>query len=63
VTALQFYGGLPDCPECMDHVDNHPYLVGACASVGIERGKSTAQMFREYIVNYHFGGHETAPHL
>lgn len=54
---LVFVDGLPDCPDCMDHLMTQPHLVGACASVGIEFGKTTQEMFRSYIAGHHFGGH------
>jgi hypothetical protein len=44
-----------DCPKCMAHFDYG--LVGACASVGIEHGKSTRQMLLEYLAAYHTRGH------
>lgn len=48
------------CPECATYLDAHPHLVGACASVGIEHGKSTRQMLREYLATFHDRGHEAA---
>jgi hypothetical protein len=59
---LQWYGdeddklGWPDCDRCQREMD-HPFLVTACASVGIEKGKSTGQMMREYIDSFHIRGH------
>jgi hypothetical protein len=32
-------------------------LVGACASVGIEQGKSTDRMLFEFLAGFHFRGH------
>lgn len=54
---LVFHKGIPDCAACTAHMFDQPMLVEACASVGIEHGKSTAETFREYIGAYHFGGH------
>ncbi len=62
---LQWYGdeggrlGYPDCVECFEHMAQ-PYLVEAAASVGIEAGKSTGQMVREYIDAYHARRHDEA---
>ena len=39
------------CPECLAILDWN--LIGACASVGIERKKSTTQMVSEFMVAYH----------
>jgi hypothetical protein len=60
---LQWYGdeggrlGYPACLECHEHM-MQPYLVEAAASVGIEVGKSTSQMIREYIDDYHARRHK-----
>lgn len=51
---------MPDCPQCMDYAMDQPHLVGACASVGIEKGKSTQQMLAEYLAAYHARGHREA---
>lgn len=49
---------LSDCDECEDHIRTLGWaFAGACASVGIERGKSTARMASEYIQDYHERGH------
>lgn len=45
------------CGECAALVNAQPMLIGACASVGIEHGKSTRQMLREYLQGYHDRGH------
>lgn len=45
------------CPDCWAHAASHPHLIGACASVGIEHGKSTAEMVRDYLAAYHERGH------
>jgi hypothetical protein len=51
-----------DCGECMSYAsDRGPMLIEACASVGIERGKSTGLMLREYLQGYHERGHQELP--
>ena len=45
------------CRECDLHAAVSPHLVGACASVGIERGLSTGEMLRRYLAGFHTGGH------
>jgi len=45
------------CPDCVAYWDANPYLTAACASVGIEYGKSTAQMLREHLAANHERGH------
>lgn len=49
-----------DCGDCAAHWDANPYLAAACASVGIEYGKSTAQMLTEYFAGFHQRGHQRA---
>jgi hypothetical protein len=46
-----------NCDTCMRYWASQPYLGAACASVGIEHGKSTFQMVREYLAAYHERGH------
>ena len=48
---------LIDCPECVAWGASQPHLIGACASVGIEHGKSTQRMLFEITAAYHFRGH------
>lgn len=48
---------LRDCPKCMDHYLSNPFLVGACASVGIEHGVSTETMLARYLSVFHRNGH------
>jgi hypothetical protein len=48
---------LLDCPHCMQHYTDSPHLVAACASVGIQRGLSAAQMLVDYLAEYHRRGH------
>lgn len=44
------------CPECDAYLARAGWsLVGALASVGIERGKSTAQMADEHLAVVHAG--------
>lgn len=49
-------GEIPACDRCFDYMRT-PFLVEACASVGIEHGKSTDQMMRETIEAFHASGH------
>jgi hypothetical protein len=49
--------GYPTCIECFEKM-REPGLVEACASVGIERGKSTGLMLKEYLDHYHAQRHE-----
>ena len=44
-----------DCEQCISYIT--PAVVGACASVGIERGKPTWQVLNEYLADYHRRGH------
>lgn len=46
------------CPKCIEHYFDQPHLVGACASVGIEHGKSTAMMLGEYFAAFHANKHQ-----
>jgi hypothetical protein len=46
-----------DCLACMEYYDNHPSLVGACASVGISRGWSTPDALAAFLAQYHRRGH------
>ncbi len=51
-------GDIRSCFECNEYAaDGGPALLGACASVGIERGKSTEMMLLEYLAAYHRRGH------
>lgn len=46
------------CPKCRAYyLSKHDALVGACASVGIEEGRSTGEMLRLYMEGYHRDGH------
>lgn len=46
------------CPACQIYADRLGWaLVGACASVGIEHGKTTAEMAVEFLRGYHDRGH------
>jgi hypothetical protein len=59
---LAWYGeqegrlGIPACDLCAEAL-LEPGLVESCASVGIEHGKSAGLMLREYINQFHAGGH------
>lgn len=46
-----------DCPACRAFLFETPGLTEACASVGIEHGKSTQRMLLEYLAAYHRRGH------
>ena len=50
---------LPDatCFPCLDHWQSEPYLVAAFAEVGMENGKTMAQMAELYYRQFHDGGH------
>lgn len=48
-----------ECEECVAAVTHN--LIGACASVGIEHGKSTDQMLLEWLTDYHRRGHVARP--
>jgi hypothetical protein len=50
-----------ECGDCMMHVFRTPGLTEACASVGIEYGKSTGQMMHDYLAGYHDRGHREQP--
>jgi len=45
------------CAACMEHYFDSPSLIEAAASVGIERGKSTLQILRLYLTEYHRNKH------
>jgi hypothetical protein len=47
-----------ECPECVGHRFGTPGLGEACASVGIENGRSASVMLREYLTAFHERGHE-----
>ena len=50
---------LTDCEKCNAYLLSLGWAaMHAFASVGIERGKSTAQMAREYLQAYHERGHQ-----
>ena len=46
-----------ECGGCMEYLHSQPHLAGACASVGIGRGKGTGQVLREYLSAFHERGH------
>lgn len=41
------------CQKCAEHLANEPHIIGACASVGIERKLSTPDMVRIYMAGVH----------
>ena len=48
---------IKDCPECVEWIYDKPMLVEACASVGLSNGRSTGDMFVEFVSRYHNRGH------
>ena len=57
---LQWENGFPLCDKCAAHQRARGYaLEFAFSSVGIEKGKSSGQMAREYFSAYHACGHKT----
>ena len=49
-----------ECTDCMVYLGAHPFLVEACASVGIERGRDTGSMLWDYLSDFHERGHQEA---
>jgi hypothetical protein len=49
-----------ECGGCLEHLARQPFLVEACASVGIEYGKSTGAMLLDYFTRFHERGHQEA---
>lgn len=45
------------CGPCMEWYYDQPHLPQAAASVGIEHGKSTAEMLHTVLAVYHRNGH------
>lgn len=45
------------CDACVEYCADNPSLVGACASVGIEHGWSTAETLVMFLRQYHERGH------
>ncbi len=41
------------CAKCLTHFFENPMLIESCASVGIENGKSTGLMLKEYFEHLH----------
>lgn len=41
------------CDKCLAHFFESPGMVEACASVGIEHGKSSGQMLQEFYEVHH----------
>lgn len=55
-----------DCDECTIHLFENGargwrLLRGACASVGIKRGKRTDEMFDHFMAHHHRDHQETTP--
>ena len=46
----------PECQKCLDRMTD-PLTISACASVGIEHGRSTHEMMRGHLDHYHQRGH------
>lgn len=51
---------LPRCGKCLQHFFEHPTMIEACASVGIEHGKSTGQMLKEWYAIFHKRKHQVS---
>lgn len=48
--------GFPACDKCFDYM-TQPGMIEACASVGIEHGKSTGLMLRDAVNHFHVERH------
>jgi hypothetical protein len=46
------------CAKCLEHFQDNPSMVGALASVGIEHGKSSGQMAKEFYATFHKKKHK-----
>lgn len=46
-----------ECEKCQMFFLNRPFIVEACASVGMSNGKSTAEMLKIFMSAYHRKGH------
>lgn len=46
-----------ECAECMQHFFDNPYILEACASVALDNGKTTKELFVMYISYYHNSSH------
>lgn len=46
-----------NCGKCLAHFFANPHIVGAFASVGIEYGKSSGQMAKEFYATFHKNKH------
>lgn len=52
--SLEWFGGWPACVECANHLlSQGSALLDACASVGIEDGRSTGENLRIYMQGHH----------
>ena len=49
-----------ECGDCLGYASAQPMLAEAFASVGIEYGRSTAQMARDFFAAFHGRGHQEA---
>jgi hypothetical protein len=49
------------CAKCLQHFYDNPFIVEALASVGIEHGKSSGQMAREFYEVFHQNKHQPPP--
>jgi hypothetical protein len=47
---------LAECAPCLQE-SMTPFLAEACASVGIEHGKTTEEMLVAYLAQFHENGH------
>lgn len=46
-----------ECLDCELHYRSTPHLLAACASIGIESGKSTERLLLAYLATFHQHGH------
>lgn len=53
------------CPTCLAHLfksaQSYELLRGACASVGIERGRSTEDVLAAYVAEFHASHGQASP--
>lgn len=52
---------LQECPLCQTEART-PFLVDACASIGVDYGLSTGQMLMVYLAGFHERGHAGGYH-
>ena len=49
-------GEWPECKDCLERMTD-PVTVHACASVGIEHGKTVHEMMKGHLSMFHERGH------